>query len=218
MPVSKKRKKNKKNNRNKNYKNQNQKTLADILHERDWSLFKEFSMEEAIEIYDEIFSLTKDEFKDIPGITDLLCKRFIIINELEKLYKGLKADEDTELLIIGVAPYQCALKFHPYIHEQSSTLIISQISYLSDKKTGECIQPLKPITQLADVLNIDLVFPAYISGDAQEDMFKSFGFKESKYPAEEGQKILLRKSNRKLMEAMINAENAKYSKVSINVK
>ena len=72
--------------------------------------------------------------------------------------------------------------------------LISEASYINNDKKKINIEPLKGLIYLCDLIKVNLVFPAYIKNDPQEKLFKSLGFEESILKADEGQKILFRKS------------------------
>lgn len=205
MPVSKKRKKTSNKSKNKNKKvGINNPTLANKLYRVDNTLIENYTFKELIEESKKNVELVKEEFNNIGLRTELLYKRYSIINTLKRIYGKVEPYGTTNVLVIGTGSYKCLIDIHPFIHDTDNTLIISEIHYVTESRNGECIQPLIPITQLADALGIDLVFPAYIEGDPQEYMFNSFGFTDSAYPAEKGQKILLRKSRKSLIEDIIN--------------
>lgn len=205
MPISKKRKKSSK---GKNVKKNrlNQASMRNLLYRKDYTLMEAYDLQESIEVFEDLLNTSKEQFKDIEGATDTMHKRLVMLTALEGIYKNLNTNgDDNETVVISYKKHKSLLRIVPFIHNDN-TLIISQINYMNYNGSGDCIQPLTPITYLADILNVDLVFPAYVTGDVQEEMFRTFGFVDSDYPAETGQKIMLRKSRRPLIDCIIGMD------------
>lgn len=75
--------------------------------------------------------------------------------------------------------------------------LIAEASYFNEDNMILNIEPLKSLVYLADLLDLDLAFPAYADiKDPQEDLFKSLGFNNSVLKADPGQKILFRKAKK----------------------
>lgn len=205
MPVSKKRKKT--NKKKTLYNNRAKKaTIKNILYRTDYTLVENYDIEESIETFENLLYHSKDIHKDITNISNILHKRLVIMTTLENIYGTFSSNGDNvENIVISYKSYTSLLRIVPFKHNDN-TLIISEINYINHTGNKDCIQPLVPITYLADILDVDLVFPAYTTGDYQEEMFKTFGFIDSDYPAEIGQKIMLRKSRRILLDEIIKMD------------
>lgn len=89
----------------------------------------------------------------------------------------------------------CYINVIKYVHDENIALI-TEVNYLNNDPKKINIDPLKSFVYLADLLDLNLGFPAYINKDPQEKLFKSLGFEESLLKADEGQKILLRKAQK----------------------
>lgn len=200
MPVSKKRSKVK--SRKANKKNKLIKK-AKSLPKFDISELNVCGLKDLSDEYlKDAYILIKDRYKEIEykEKTNIYSKLMFI----NIIIKSMYGNKNYESSLFGVlSPYgeipTFTINIIPYIHNLDMALI-SEFNLICNKDMDDIenlINPIPDILRLADILELDLGFPIYETGDVQEEFFRDYGFIDSNLKSNPGEKILLRKYNKR---------------------
>ena len=162
---------------------------SDYIQENNENLVKKFKQ------YSKSFPKPKNEFEK----TNL---KINFINDwITDMYGKPDTTKERELFgLIGESNSAGCIFLQACIYSHDiNTMIISELKPLLKDLSNYHYSInlmddiLISICVLSDALELNLAYCSYLEGDTQEELFKSFGFKDSDLPTDKDCKIMLRK-------------------------